>query len=250
MLSHRRYTNYKMKTLVTNAEIEELGESLVRKYIGNKKPPPRCIDIEGFIKDFMQLPLVYANIAEKDRDKIGFLSDGKYALRVSENGVISNIIYPAGTIVIDRYLLQPDQSGRRRFTISHEGAHVIIEQISLYPLRQAQFNRYFDNENSYTGKELREHFNLNEMQTDMMASVLLMPRFLVEHTLMEFHNGEPIPLFGSNVFRRSDKILIQQMADSMGVSYSALVTRLRTLKLLEYRCMSDFIETLHFGGTQ
>ena len=48
-----------MKTLVTNAEIEEVGESLIRRFIGKRKPPPNCIDIEGFITDYLHLPVVY-----------------------------------------------------------------------------------------------------------------------------------------------------------------------------------------------
>ena len=53
-----------MKTLVTNAELEQVGEGLIRKYMGEKHPPPRCVDIEGFISDYLRLSIVYASIAE------------------------------------------------------------------------------------------------------------------------------------------------------------------------------------------
>ena len=90
-----------MRTLVTNAEIEEVGESLIQRYICNKKPSPKCIDIEGFIKDFLHLPLVYEALAEDDKDKIGFVSDGNYPLNVHRNQKKEQIIYPKGTVVLD-----------------------------------------------------------------------------------------------------------------------------------------------------
>ena len=115
-----------MKTLVTNAELEQVGEGLIRKYMGEKHPPPRCVDIEGFISDYLRLSIVYASIAETDRDKIGFLSDGRYPLKVYENGRTVERVFPAGTVVIDRYLLREDRSGQRRFTLAHEAAHLIF----------------------------------------------------------------------------------------------------------------------------
>lgn len=239
-----------MKTLVTQAEIEEVGESLIIKYIGSKKPPPKCIDIEGFITDYLHLPIVYANIAEEDKDKIGFLSDGEYPLRIVERGKKKSVVYPKGTIVIDRFLLQPDESGRRRFTLAHEAAHIIFERMS--PTAPGPcFNRCFDVEQTYSLKELQEHLNLCETQTDSMASVLLMPRFLVYHTIKAFRDGTPVAIYGNSVLRSEDKISLQKMADSMGVSFSAFMTRLRRLQLLDFRPMSEYIDMeMTFGGDQ
>ena len=77
-----------MRTLVTNAEIEEVGESLIRRFIGKRKPLPNCIDIEGFITDYLHLPVVYAGIAEEDRDKIGLCQTARIRWQYgrTENG--------------------------------------------------------------------------------------------------------------------------------------------------------------------
>ena len=190
-----------MRTLVTNAEIEEVGESLIQRYICNKKPSPKCIDIEGFIKDFLHLPLAYEALAEDDKDKIGFVSDGNYPLNVHRNQKRERIIYPKGTVVLDRYLLHEDWSGQRRFTLAHEA------------------------------------------QTDRMAAVLLMPKFLVRQTMQAFCNGERLPVYGHHVMRRADKLSVQKMADSMGVTFTALLIRLRSLGLIEYRQISEYLET-------
>lgn len=237
-----------MKTLVTNAELEQVGESLIRRYIGNRHPPPRCVDIEGFISDYLRLSIVYASIAEADRDKIGFLSDGRYPLKVYKNGRAVECVFPAGTIVIDRYLLRENRSGQRRFTLAHEAAHLIFERMS--PLAPGPcFNRYFDTERSYNISELRARFNLCEAQTDRLASILLMPRFLMDQTLAGHTGGRPIPVYGSGVLTSRDKVTVQTMANAMGVSFSALLNRLRELGRLDYRDISEYIESeMRFGG--
>lgn len=231
-----------MRTLVTNAEIEEVGESLIQRYICNKKPSPKCIDIEGFIKDFLHLPLVYEALAEDDKDKIGFVSDGNYPLNVHRNQKRERIIYPKGTVVLDRYLLHEDWSGQRRFTLAHEAAHVVFERMSP-TAAGPYFNRLYDGEKAYSIGELRAHLNLCEAQTDRMAAVLLMPKFLARQTMQAFCNGERLPVYGHHVMRRADKLSVQKMADSMGVTFTALLIRLRSLGLIEYRQISEYLET-------
>lgn len=230
-----------MKTLVTNREIEEVGESLIKKYIRKKTPPPRCIDIEGFITDYLHLPIVYAPIAENDQDKIGFISDGIYPLQVVQNGRTEKILYPKGTIVIDRFLLQPDRSGQRRFTLAHEAAHVIFERMSP-TAAGPYFNRFYDKEKQYSFRELREHLDICEAQTDRLASVLLMPAFLVAQAIEEERQNKKIPLYGSTVLKSSDKLSIQIMADRMGVTFTALLIRLRELRFIEYRSITEYLD--------
>lgn len=103
-------------------EIDELGEGLIRQYLGKEAERTCCVDIEGFVTDFLKLPLLYRSFAEEDSDKIGFIADGVTPLRVYENGAVVRRVYPGGTIVIERCLRQEHESGRRRFTISHECA--------------------------------------------------------------------------------------------------------------------------------
>lgn len=237
-----------MKTFVPYNEMEQVGESLIRKYIGNRQPPPRCVDIEGFITEYLKLPIAYVNIAEQDKDKIGFVSDGRYRLKVSEQGKIIDRVYPKGTVVIDRYLLSADLSGQRRFTLAHEAAHVIFERMS--PTAPGPcFNRYFDSERSYDLQQLQKRLNLVETQTDRLASILLMPSFMVAQTLLKYNRGYPISIFGDGVLRSADKITIQKMANEMGVSFSAMLTRLRVLKYTDRRELAEYIETeMNFGG--
>jgi len=93
-------------------------------------------------------------------------------------------------------------------------------------------------------QELQEHLNICEAQTDRLASVLLMPRFLVVQVVKEERQGKNIPLYGSTVLKSGDKLSVQNMANQMGVTFTALLIRLRELCLIEYRSISEYIETV------
>ena len=230
-----------MKTLVNAAEMEEVGENIIRKYLGRRKYPPRCIDIEGFLQDYLHLRIEYAVIAEQDFDKVGFLSDGEYPLGVIENGQAIRRVYPKGTVVLDRSLLKDEQSGRRRFTLAHEAAHVIYERMT--PLVPGPcFKRCYDRERAYDLAELRERFNLGETQVDRLGSILLMPRFLMEQTLRNYRLSLVLPIYGDGVIRGRDKLLLQKMADAVGASYSAFFNRLKELDMIERRPIDEYLE--------
>ena len=40
-------------------ELDELGEGLIRQYLGKEAERTCCVDIEGFVTDFLKLPLLY-----------------------------------------------------------------------------------------------------------------------------------------------------------------------------------------------
>ena len=60
-------------------ELDELGEGLIRQYLGKEAERTCCVDIEGFVTDFLKLPLLYRSFAEEDSDKIGLF--GKWQIQ-------------------------------------------------------------------------------------------------------------------------------------------------------------------------
>ena len=228
-----------MVTLVNNPEIEEVGEATIRKFLGRRRHTPQCIDIEGFIRDFLHANIEYAVFAGKDAGKMGFLSDGRYALSVKEKGRIVNRVYPKSTIVIDRSLLREDRSGQRRFTLAHEAAHLLYERMTPLvpgPCFKSESARVYDI------VELKKRMDVGETQVDRMASVLLMPRFLMEQTLRDYCFALALPMYGESVMRSRDKLAIQKMADAVGVSYSAFLTRLKELDMIDHRSIEEYLE--------
>ena len=161
-------------------ELDELGEGLIRQYLGKEAERTCCVDIEGFVTDFLKLPLLYRSFAEEDSDKIGFIADGVTPLRVYENGAVVRRVYPGGTIVIERCLRQEHESGRRRFTISHECAHYIMDR--AVPCCCLSTESLID-ERIYSQEDFKNLFSFRETQVDRMGAALLMPRFMVRNVV-------------------------------------------------------------------
>lgn len=218
-------------------EIDELGEGLIRQYLGADAERTCCVDIEGFATEYLKLPLLYRSFAEQDTDKIGFIADGITPLRIHEDGTSCLCVFPKGTIVIERSLRRENESGRRRFTISHECAHYLMDKT----IPAAAFHREFDGERDYTPEDFRNLFSFHETLIDRMGAALLMPRFMVRNVVAMHGCAGGIPVFGDSVMRTTDKLRIKQMANTMGVSFSAFLIRLRELGYLSRRPLYEFI---------
>ena len=64
-----------MKPWTSFQELETLGEGLVRDYLKRfQRRKSICLDIEGLARDYLRLEIAYADFAETDRSRIGFLS--------------------------------------------------------------------------------------------------------------------------------------------------------------------------------
>lgn len=47
---------------------------------------------------------------------------------------------------------------------------------------------------------------------------------------------------------QEQKIIVQRMADAMGVNYSPLITRLKELDLFDKRPIEEYLSTFRSGG--
>lgn len=240
-----------MRSYISFGELEELGETIVREYLRKtKRYNALCVDIEGLVTDYLGLTVVYENIAEDDPNKIAFLSNGKRPLRVSRNEERIQVVFPKGTVVMDKVLLHENESSRRRFTLGHEGAHSVIAKQN--PMQDVGcFHNEFDPERVYTIKEQKELMSFSETQADRLSSVFLMPRFILRKVMKKYKCENGLPVYGWNVFAPEDKPKLRKMADCMGVSFQALVIRLKTLGLLMPRDLTVYLENdLQLGGAK
>lgn len=234
-----------MKDYIPNRELEELGNGLVSSFIkwSGMRHAPKCIDIVG-VAEYLGLNVVYEHFAEDEPDKIGFLSDGKTPLKVRRNGKVVSFPFPLGTIVLDTVLRADAESGRRRFTIAHEIAHYVICKHNPVP----QFHQIYDTTRNYTAEEMKRHLNVEEMQADRLAAVILMPEATVKKALLDFHRGYPVAVYGQNIINGDDRKTIHRMAGCLGVSFTALFIRLKELGLLDYRPVTEYVDTTLRGG--
>ena len=232
-----------MKKLATYDEIENLCEAMIKDFMKCKHyTNSHCVDIEAFVTEYLGIPIVYESFAEPDPGRIGFLSDGIRPLWVIRGSQKAQILYPAGTAVIEKCLQRPNEIGRKRFTIAHEGAHYIIGK-HIPAQTSAAFHSEYDGEMSYTQEMLKQMMSVNEMFTNRAAACCLMPRFLVERVLKRYNNGNKVIAYDGFVMAQEQKLLIQRMADAMGVNYTPFVNRLKELSLFEFRPIEEYLHS-------
>ena len=232
-----------MKRFTSNDEIEDLCEAMIKDFFKSKHyTNVMCVDIEAFVREYLGVPIVYETFAEPDPGRVGFLSDGKRPLMVRRNGKVEEITFPPRTAVIEKFLLGPRESARKRFTIAHEGAHDVLDRhIPLQTSPMAAFHSEYDPEATYTPELLKDMLSLNEYFTNRAAACLLMPRFLVARVLKRHNQSMKVILYENNILAQDQKILIQKMADTLGVSYTAFFNRLKELDLFDCRPIEEYL---------
>ena len=230
-----------MSIYMSRAELEEISEGLITAYANKfSNRVIQSIDIEHFITEFLMLRIEYASFAEDDAGRIGFLADGATPLLIHQDGKIIPFVFPKDTIVLDKFLLAEKEQGRRRFTMAHEASHHILSKMYAMP-SEGRFHAEYDSERSYSKEELAQMFASVEWQADTMGASLLMPRRIIENALAKYNQSNPIRVYGDNTITSKDKAVIRRMAAYIGVSYTALVIRLRDMGLFEYHNILEYI---------
>lgn len=111
-------------------------------------------------------------------------------------------------------------------------------------LLRACYESRFDKEYNYNPEELRHLFHSCEIYANRFAAAVLMPRFLLEKALKAYNNGEYISLYGSFLVKESDKVVMEKIANQLGVSYIALLNRFKSLKMFNAKEADDFLGQL------
>ena len=153
-----------MKKFATYDEIENLCEAMIKDFMKRKHyTNAHCVDIEAFVTEYLGIPIVYETFAEPDPGRIGFLSDGFRPIWVMRGNQKVQVLYPAGTAVIENYLQRPSEIGKKRFTIAHEGAHFVIAK-HIPAQTNAAFHSEFDGEMTYTQDISSAHITSSGME--------------------------------------------------------------------------------------
>lgn len=235
-----------MQVFISNKEIFEIADGLVRAFSDGS--PPKMVDIDG-ITERLGIPVMYEAFAEEEQDKIGYLSDGVNPLKVWRNRQKAKVVFPKDTVVLDKFLLRPEENTHRRFALAHEVSHKIIN--SADPIRStAYFDRIYDNERHYSFGELQNRLTFDEAQANAMAAAILMPWFMMDAALKKYNRGKNIPIYGDCVFLPKTKTVLLNISEMLGVSHTALLIQLRKYRLLEQHNITEYIKKNLIAGGQ
>ena len=223
-------------TLMNRSGVEELAGNAARRFL---QPGQRCLDIEAFLRERLNTQVVYAVLDEKDADKIGFLSDGKTPVTIRKEGRTSEVVFPRGTVVADERLVLWGRNHMRRFTLAHEAGHIVLEKLMPRPQWTGEGE---DGEKIYDAAQMRTLHQVRERQASQFAAALLMPEFVVQELFAEQFGGALLRIFGQGLMLTEDRLRIWHMANACGVSFEAMLRRMKGLGLVEYRPADEYCE--------
>ena len=219
---------------ISYEEQDELGSAIVKARESMAQQSKSYVDILAIAESY-GLKICYENFAEDDSSKDGFLANGIAPLKVWRNGVPADIIFPDGTIVIDRYLLGLRQKHKLRFTIAHEIAH------HIYNVHQASFHNEFDSERSYSREELKDLFGFKEAQANNLAGILLTPSYKLKQVYDRVTGGKLLTMYGDRTIDAETREKISVMARMMHVSPITIRIRLERLHMFKKLPIDQYI---------
>ena len=111
-----------MQEKIEEQRTNELTESIVLKYLKKKKQSPEsvlCVDIEGLASEYFKQKIIYEIFAEDDPGKDAFSANGIRPLKVRRNRKTEEVVFPKGTIVLDKHYQNQFNITSRRYIIAH-----------------------------------------------------------------------------------------------------------------------------------
>lgn len=250
LLLYEKEDKIQMIERLDDTRINELTEAIIIDYLKTKGQVPEsivCVDIEGLASEYFGFNIVYDNFAEDNPNRIAFCANGVKPIKVFRNKKPTSIVYPDNTIVLDKYLLKVENSTSRRFSIGHELGHKILSRVTAEH-HSGRYNSMFDNEMTYTIDEMRMQFSICEIEANKVSAALLLPKFLLENTLIRTIEKDKFTVYGEYQMLPDDSYKFKEMAEDLGVSPVTLQIRLKNCKMLEYKDMSEYLKITKLKG--
>ncbi len=182
------------------------------------------IDPNLLLNQLLGLTIEYRHLST-DGTMLGITAYDEVGVEICDED--EDLFYFDGkTVLIEKDLLAEDQTGRRNFTIVHEGCHHILKM--LFPKDYAgganarRVLRY---------RDMRSERIWEEWQVDRLTSSILMPQELVEQAMSLVGQNGRIDMLNA-VWRRKEYERFCNMCYLLGVSKQALSIRMMRLGLL------------------
>ena len=227
--------------ILSRENIEDIAAQVIDAYAKmpeNAGRPLRKVDPEKLVNGLLGLKIDYRRLTD-DNSMYGLTTAGHVEIPVYDTDTDDGTYYLDGkTVLIDRSLTESkDMTGRRNFTIMHEGSHHIFWK--LFP---DEYGLHCQNEKIYcyrpgTGKS---HIitDWEEWQTNTLASAVLLPPECIGRAMFMFGLGDKIErlnrIFDSYVYQR-----FCDMALFLGVSKQTLDIRMNQLGLIKEDYFGD-----------
>ena len=201
--------------------------------------------IDQLAGDYLGLRVSFARLSD-DGSICGLTAytDTEYAATCQ--GVTRLIPLKANEVLLDSSFMEPGQvrarCGKRRFTLAHECAHQILFQMESDEARQARRETYSPR-TAYSLRDLKTREDWNEWQANALGAAILMPQREIDRAMYHLARGRKLIDY-EGWFGYMDLMILKQLCQTLGVSRSAAIIRLRQLGYMEERPYAEYIDPL------
>ena len=219
-----------MSRYLSYREIEGVAEQITGKYyqmLGISDTDKCPIDPILLAEEVLQLRVTFLPLCS-DGSILGMAAFDEMELTmILSNGEEKTYIIKDGDILVDSALQREKKIGRCNFTIAHETGHHILNRMF-----HQEYNRLGTRRSHIKFRKETEARSRSEWQADALASALLMPKVLIQETLVSFGLGERIEML-NRLYRPKIYQQFSEMSEYLGVSKQALSIRLSQLGYLD-----------------
>ena len=239
--------------ILSYTQIEEIAAAVTKDFneffFGERAAPEthyaQATPIDWLATDYLGLRVSYARLSE-DGSICGLTAytDTEYA--ATYRGVTHVIPLRANEVLLDSSFMEPGQvrarCGKRRFTLAHECAHQLLFQMESDEARRACEEAYSPR-TAYSLRDLKTREDWNEWQANALGAALLMPQREIDRAMDYLARGRRLINYGG-WFNYGDRAVLSQLCQTLGVSKSAAVIRLRQMCHLEDRPYEEYADPL------
>ena len=237
--------------ILSQRQLEEIAASTTkdfnRFFFGDEadKPDRSALPtpIDQFAKNYLGLRVSFARLSP-DGSICGVTAYADTEYKITELGITRTLALKRNQVILDESFIRSGNVQRlcakRRFTLAHECAHQILFQLESEEVKASCEMRY-SARTAYTPRELKTREDWNEWQANVLGAAILMPQEEVELAMWRFASMNPIQNFEGWLLQR-DKMIVNMMCETFGVSKAALLIRLRHLGYLVDLPYSEYKE--------
>ncbi|WP_406713311.1 ImmA/IrrE family metallo-endopeptidase [Trueperella pyogenes] len=167
-----------------HTELDEIGERIREAFTGGSSHLQSAgLDGESFVELFLGATIDYADLCHHN-ETLGLttLSEGPVRLVDRASGSSYMRHYSTGTVVLNNDHVENDIEARQRFTLFHEGSHVLLHswlltgEVSRALEILVDADKDFDARKKCTDRDAIEEERWHEIQANRLAAAILMPK--------------------------------------------------------------------------
>lgn len=239
--------------ILSHQQIEEIGAAVTQDFnefyfydsTVQRSIFVRATPIEQLAREYLGLSIGFARLS-MDGSICGLTCYADTEFTFEELGVIHTVSLKRNQVLLDSSFIEIGNVkklyGKCRFTLAHECAHQILFQLECEESRQ-RYRQTYSERKPYSLRDLKTREDWNEWQANALGAALLMPQEEVDRAMWFFAQCRTLISYGGR-FSYADKLALSLLCQTLGVSKSAAVIRLRQLGYLEEHPYTEFSDPL------